>query len=102
MRVRVCAALCVCRACVRVRVVVCACVPPCVRVRARRLFPLPARALCLRVCHVCARPWALGAVRQLWDVERGVELCTLLGHTAEIVSLNFNTDGDKVLTGAAP
>jgi dynein assembly factor with WDR repeat domains 1 len=41
-------------------------------------------------------------VRQLWDVERGVELCTLLGHTAEIVSLNFNTDGDKVLTGAAP
>jgi dynein assembly factor with WDR repeat domains 1 len=37
---------------------------------------------------------------KLWDVETGTELCTLAGHTAEIVSLNFNTDGDKLITGS--
>ena len=33
-------------------------------------------------------------------VDRGEELCTLLGHTAEIVSLNFNSEGDKIITGS--
>jgi len=28
------------------------------------------------------------------------ELCTLLGHTAEIVSLSFNQTGDKLITGS--
>jgi WD40 repeat protein len=28
------------------------------------------------------------------------ELCTLLGHTAEIVSLSFNQAGDKLITGS--
>ena len=37
---------------------------------------------------------------QLWDVETGTELCTLLGHTAEIVSLCFNTAGDQIITGS--
>jgi dynein assembly factor with WDR repeat domains 1 len=30
----------------------------------------------------------------------GTELCTLLGHTAEIVSLSFNQTGDKLITGS--
>jgi len=30
---------------------------------------------------------------QLWDVETGTERASLLGHKAEIVSLNFNTTG---------
>lgn len=30
---------------------------------------------------------------QLWDVEAGVERVSLVGHRAEIVSLNFNTAG---------
>ena len=37
--------------------------------------------------------------KQLWDVETGQELHALLGHTAEIVSLNFNSTGDKIITG---
>mmetsp|Transcript_61890 Transcript_61890/g.195578 ORF Transcript_61890/g.195578 Transcript_61890/m.195578 type:complete len:217 (+) Transcript_61890:836-1486(+) len=37
---------------------------------------------------------------KLWDVETGTELCTLLGHTAEIVSLCFNTAGDQIITGS--
>jgi len=36
----------------------------------------------------------------LWDVETGKEFATLKGHTGEIVSLNFNADGDKLLTGS--
>eukprot|EP00501_MAST-03F_sp_TOSAG23-6_P000877 GSMAST32.ASY1.ANO1.913.1 assembled CDS len=36
---------------------------------------------------------------KLWDVETGKEIHTLLGHTAEIVSLNFNTTGDNIITG---
>ena len=37
---------------------------------------------------------------KLWDVNSGKEIHTLLGHTAEIVSLNFNTDGRQVITGS--
>lgn len=36
----------------------------------------------------------------MWDVETGKEFATLKGHTGEIVSLNFNADGDKLLTGS--
>jgi dynein assembly factor with WDR repeat domains 1 len=37
---------------------------------------------------------------RLWDVETGECLHTLLGHTAEIVSLNFDTQGDRIITGS--
>lgn len=37
---------------------------------------------------------------KLWDLETGKEHSTLKGHEGEIVSLNFNNDGDKILTGS--
>jgi dynein assembly factor with WDR repeat domains 1 len=37
---------------------------------------------------------------KLWDVETGQEIFNLAGHKAEIVSLHFNTDGDKLLTAS--
>jgi dynein assembly factor with WDR repeat domains 1 len=37
---------------------------------------------------------------RLWDVNTGECLHTLLGHTAEIVSLNFDTNGQKIITGS--
>lgn len=37
---------------------------------------------------------------QLWDVEAGKERATLSGHTAEIVSVCFNTPGDLLATGS--
>ncbi|KAF5834708.1 WD40-repeat-containing domain protein [Dunaliella salina] len=37
---------------------------------------------------------------KLWDVETGMERASLLGHKAEIVSLNFNTTGDLIITGS--
>jgi len=37
---------------------------------------------------------------RLWDAESGDCLYTLLGHTAEIVSLNFDTAGGKLITGS--
>ena len=36
----------------------------------------------------------------MWDVETGKEIATLKGHTGEIVSLHFNAEGDKILTGS--
>ncbi len=36
----------------------------------------------------------------MWDVETGKEVATLKGHTGEIVSLHFNAEGDKILTGS--
>ena len=43
---------------------------------------------------------SMDSTAKLWDVSKGAELCSLMGHTAEIVSLNFNTDGDKIITGS--
>jgi WD40 repeat protein len=37
---------------------------------------------------------------QLWDVETGKERAALSGHTAEIVSVCFNTAGDLLATGS--
>jgi dynein assembly factor with WDR repeat domains 1 len=37
---------------------------------------------------------------RLWDVHSGECLHTLLGHTAEIVSLNFDTGGQRIITGS--
>ena len=37
---------------------------------------------------------------RLWDVETGECLHTLLGHTAEIVSLDFDTQGQRIITGS--
>ena len=34
------------------------------------------------------------------EVDTGQQIASLEGHSAEIVSLNFNTDGDKILTGS--
>lgn len=40
------------------------------------------------------------AVLQLWDVEKDTELLSLMGHSAEIVSVCFNNGGDLVATGS--
>jgi len=37
---------------------------------------------------------------KLWDVETGKELVTLKGHNGEIISLNFSSEGDRVITGS--
>jgi len=37
---------------------------------------------------------------KVWDIETGKELYTLKGHEGELISLNFNADGDKILTGS--
>ena len=43
---------------------------------------------------------SMDSTAKLWDVTRGVEVASLAGHTAEIVSLNFNTAGDRIITGS--
>jgi dynein assembly factor with WDR repeat domains 1 len=42
----------------------------------------------------------MDSTAKLWDVETGTELCSLWGHSAEIVSLSFNTEGGLVVTGS--
>lgn len=37
---------------------------------------------------------------KIWDVEKGTCLFNLDGHKAEIVSLNFNTEGDQIMTSS--
>ena len=37
---------------------------------------------------------------RLWDVETGKQVARLDGHDGEIVSLHFNSDGDKLLSGS--
>lgn len=44
-------------------------------------------------------PWC-GSLSRVFDVESGECLHTLLGHTAEIVSLNFDTNGQRIMTGS--
>ncbi|CAM9437107.1 unnamed protein product, partial [Discosporangium mesarthrocarpum] len=53
------------------------------------------------VC-VCFPPFApyFNDTIRLYDVETGECLHTLLGHTAEIVSLNFDTNGQHIITGS--
>ena len=42
----------------------------------------------------------MDSTARLWDVECGQEICTFAGHEGELVALNFNTDGDLLLTGS--
>eukprot|EP00794_Sanderia_malayensis_P011242 gene11242-12422_t len=37
---------------------------------------------------------------KLWDVQKGTEVSTLTGHSAEIICTSFNTTGDQLLTGS--
>ena len=37
---------------------------------------------------------------KVWDVELGQEVATLLGHSAEIISIQFNSFGDRLITGS--
>jgi dynein assembly factor with WDR repeat domains 1 len=37
---------------------------------------------------------------RLWDIETGKVHSIFKGHTAELISLHFNSDGDKILTGS--
>ena len=43
---------------------------------------------------------SMDSTAKLWNVETGQLVASLEGHTAEIVSLNFSQDGDKLLTGS--
>lgn len=63
------------------------------------LAPLPARLIC--ESSTGNRQSAFGPDQiRVFDVESGECLHTLLGHTAEIVSLNFDTNGQRVMTGS--
>jgi len=37
---------------------------------------------------------------KLWDVETGKAVVTLKGHEGEIISLNFSSEGDRLITGS--
>lgn len=37
---------------------------------------------------------------KIWCAEKGEQLLDLTGHQGEIVSINFSSDGDKVITGS--
>eukprot|EP00898_Chlorokybus_atmophyticus_P007931 jgi/Chlat1/8139/Chrsp75S00607 len=43
---------------------------------------------------------SMDATARLWDVSTGIEVATLAGHAAEIVSVAFATDGNRVITGS--
>uniref|UniRef100_A0A8C2AKM1 Dynein assembly factor with WD repeat domains 1 n=1 Tax=Cyprinus carpio TaxID=7962 RepID=A0A8C2AKM1_CYPCA len=43
---------------------------------------------------------SMDTMAKLWDVESGKEVSTLAGHFAEIISLSFNTTGDRLVTGS--
>ena len=61
------------------------------------------RQACLFVIYPHGSVVATGSMdntARLWDVETGDCQHTLLGHTAEIVSLNFDTQGDRIITGS--
>lgn len=37
---------------------------------------------------------------RLWDIETGKVHSIFKGHEAELISMHFNSDGDKILTGS--
>jgi WD40 repeat protein len=36
----------------------------------------------------------------LWNLETEQQLMNVDGHNGEVISISFNTDGDKILTGS--
>jgi dynein assembly factor with WDR repeat domains 1 len=36
----------------------------------------------------------------LWNLETGQQLLKITEHTGEVISISFNSDGDKILTGS--
>ncbi|KAK2489632.1 hypothetical protein MC885_021483 [Smutsia gigantea] len=43
---------------------------------------------------------SMDTTAKLWDIQSGEEVCTLTGHSAEIISLSFNTSGNRIITGS--
>ncbi|NXY44694.1 DAW1 factor, partial [Ceuthmochares aereus] len=43
---------------------------------------------------------SMDSTAKLWDIEKGEEIVTLSGHSAEIIALSFNTTGDRIITGS--
>ncbi|NXX09078.1 DAW1 factor, partial [Larus smithsonianus] len=43
---------------------------------------------------------SMDTTAKLWDIEKGEEVVTLSGHSAEIIALSFNTTGDRIITGS--
>ncbi|NXS48712.1 DAW1 factor, partial [Balaeniceps rex] len=43
---------------------------------------------------------SMDTTAKLWDIEKGEEIVTLSGHSAEIIALSFNTTGDRIITGS--
>ncbi|NXV99897.1 DAW1 factor, partial [Fregetta grallaria] len=43
---------------------------------------------------------SMDTTAKLWDIEKGEEIVTLSGHSAEIIALSFNTSGDRIITGS--
>ncbi|NXU66469.1 DAW1 factor, partial [Horornis vulcanius] len=43
---------------------------------------------------------SMDTTAKLWDLEKGEEVATLNGHSAEIIALSFNTTGDRIITGS--
>ena len=36
----------------------------------------------------------------LWNLETSQQMINIDGHTGEVISISFNSDGDKILTGS--
>ncbi|NXX69596.1 DAW1 factor, partial [Spizella passerina] len=43
---------------------------------------------------------SMDTTAKLWDLEKGEEVASLNGHSAEIIALSFNTTGDRIITGS--
>ncbi|NXT27053.1 DAW1 factor, partial [Syrrhaptes paradoxus] len=43
---------------------------------------------------------SMDTTARLWDIEKGDEIVTLSGHSAEIIALSFNTTGDRIITAS--
>jgi dynein assembly factor with WDR repeat domains 1 len=37
---------------------------------------------------------------KLWDLETGTLILDLSGHAGEVISLNFTSEGDRIITGS--